>query len=214
MARVSLGLDTSGRPLVLDSTSVAKLRVAEQRLGFTFTVVQGSWRGSSGAAASAGTHDMGGVFDLRSWNIPANIGITKAVRVLRECGLIAWYRTQAQGFDPHIHCIDYGNASLSPSAARQVIAWEAGHNGLASNGPDDGPRVTIPKHAPTPPEEDMTPKEIQDAVRMTPVTKWAGKTQTQVPLHLAFRELEEEQDRMKATLAEILSTVKAIAEKG
>lgn len=146
--KVSLGRDTSGRALILDDTSVAKLRAAEARLNFKFTIVQGSYRGSNGAAASAGTHDAGGVFDLRTWNIPPSIGVNKAVRVLRECGLIAWHRTRAQGFDDHIHAIDYGNRNLSPSAARQVVAWENGRNGLANNGPDDGPRIPIPKTAP------------------------------------------------------------------
>lgn len=153
MTRVNLGRDSSGRPLVVDTTWLAKLRAAETLLGFKFTIVQGSWRGEHGAAASAGTHDRGGVGDLRTWNIPASIGIRKALTVLRECGLIAWYRTPAQGFDYHIHAIDYGNPDLAPSAARQVTSWANGRNGLANNGPDDGPRVHIPKTPPPDPEE-------------------------------------------------------------
>jgi GH25 family lysozyme M1 (1,4-beta-N-acetylmuramidase) len=148
MTRVNLGKDTSGRPLIVDDTWLAKLRVAEAKLNFKFTIVQGSWRGSSGAAASADTHNRGGVVDLRSWNLPARISPREAVRELRLAGLISWYRTNAQGFDPHIHTIDYGNPDLDPSAARQVIAWKKGRNGLANNGPDDGARVTIPKTPP------------------------------------------------------------------
>lgn len=158
MLKISLGVDTSGRALVLDDRTLAKLRHAEARLGFTFTVVQGSYRSGEGAAASAGTHDRGGVIDLRTWNLPADIAPERAVRVLRESGLIAWYRTQAQGFDPHIHAIDYGNPDLAPAAAGQVKAWEQGYNGLASYGPDDGPRVAVPKNPPTPEpseEDDM-----------------------------------------------------------
>lgn len=151
MARVNLGHDSSGRPLVVDDRTLAKLHLAEDRLGHKFTVVQGSWRGGSGAAASAGTHDRGGVIDLRTWNIPASIGVDRAVRELRKAGLIAWYRTPAQGFDPHIHAIDYGNPDLAPSAQRQVVAWQEGANGLASNGRDDGPRVPIPKNPPREP---------------------------------------------------------------
>ena len=151
MKTINLGQDTSGRPLVVDDRTLAKLRLAEERLGFTFTIVQGSYRGGEGAAASAGTHDDGGVIDLRTWNLPAHITPWQALVELRRAGLIAWYRTSAQGFDPHIHAVDYGNPSLHPSAAAQVRAWAMGKNGLANNGPDDGPKVPIPKAPPPPP---------------------------------------------------------------
>lgn len=152
MARVDLGRDSSGRPLVLDDRTLVKLRAAEAKLGHTFTVVQGSWRGDAGADASAGTHDRGGVLDLRTWDLPAAVTPQRAVLELRRAGLVAWYRTTAQGFDPHIHAVDRGNPDLDPSAARQVTAWEQGRNGLASNGPDDGPRVPIPLDPPAPPK--------------------------------------------------------------
>lgn len=158
MARVTLGTDTSGRPLVVDDRTLAKLRAAEASLGFTFTIVQGSYRGSAGAAASAGTHDGGGVIDLRTWNL-GSIAPETAVLHLRRAGLIAWYRTTAQGFDPHIHAIDYGNPWLSPAAVVQVRAWERGENGLASGGADDGPRVPIPTDPPE--EDDMAQYEAQ-----------------------------------------------------
>ncbi len=156
MKRVNLGTDTSGRPLVVDSRTLAKLRAAELRLGHKFVVVQGSYRGGAGARASAGTHDRGGVIDLRTWDLPPDISPQAAVRALREAGLIAWYRTKAQGFDPHFHAIDYGNPDLAPAAARQVTAWEQGRNGLANNGPDDGPRVSVPKDPPPKPTPGVT----------------------------------------------------------
>jgi len=156
MARITLGTDSSGRPLVVDDRTLAKLRLAEKRLGHTFVIVQGSWRAGSGAAASAATHDKGGVIDLRTWDLN---GVTpwQALVELRKAGLIAWYRTNAQGFDPHIHAIDYGNPDLHPSAATQVRAWERGENGLASGGPDDGPKVPIPKAQPAPPKPPKGP---------------------------------------------------------
>lgn len=170
MQRINLGTDTSGRPLVIDDRTQAKLRAAESRLGFTFTIVQGSYRAGDGAAASAGTHDGGGVIDLRVWNLPARITPQEAVRALRLSGFIAWYRTTAQGFDPHIHAIDYGNPALSPAAQQQVTAWRNGRNGLANNGPDDGPRVHIPLN---PPEEDDMP--LNDADK-----KWIADTMESV----------------------------------
>lgn len=145
LKRIDLGRDTSGRPLIMDERSLRKLRRAEAALGFTFTIVQGSW---SDAAASGDTHTGAGAGDLRTWNLPAHITPQRAVLELRKAGLIAWYRHSGQGFDPHIHFIDYGNPELAPAAQRQVAAWEAGRNGLANNGPDDGPRVTIPKELP------------------------------------------------------------------
>ena len=153
LKRITLGRDTSGRPLVVDERTLAKLRHAEAALGLTFTIVQGSW---SNATASANTHARAGAIDLRTWDLPSRVSPQEAVLQLRRSGLIAWYRTTAQGFDPHIHALDYGNPELDPSAARQVTAWEAGRNGLASNGPDDGPRVNIPKD---PPGDDMTPAQ-------------------------------------------------------
>lgn len=159
LRRINLGLDTSGRPLVVDARTLAKLRAAEAALGFAFTIVQGSW---SSADASAGTHTGAGAIDLRTWNLPASIPPAEAVRGLRLAGLIAWYRTPAQGFDEHIHAIDYGNPELAPAARTQVAAWEAGRNGLANNGPDDGARVTIPKQ---PPRKDWLTMATENEVR-------------------------------------------------
>ena len=163
MARINLGTDTSGRPLVVDDRTLAKLRAAETALGFRFTIVQGSYRGSAGAAASAGTHDGGGVIDLRTWDLPPGTTPQDAVLALRRAGLIAWYRTTAQGFDPHIHAIDYGNPWLAPAAVVQVRAWEAGLNGLASGGRDDGPRIPVPTD---PPEEDPMAEYADDLKRI------------------------------------------------
>ena len=149
MDTVNLGRDSSGRPLVVDRRTLDKLRLAEQRLGVRFTIVQGSWRAGQGAVASAGTHDRGGVVDLRTWDLPAHLSMTRVLTELRRAGLIAWYRTKAQGFDPHIHAVDNGNPDLASGAAAQVRAWANGLNGLASGGPDDGPRVPIPSAPPS-----------------------------------------------------------------
>jgi GH25 family lysozyme M1 (1,4-beta-N-acetylmuramidase) len=151
MTKVNLGHDTSGRPLIVDDTTLAKVRYAEAQLGFTFTIIQGSYRAADPLNRSGGTHDDGGVIDLRSWDIPKSIGIKKMLTVLRESGLICWKRNAAQGFpDNEVHCIDYGNPAISPAAHAQVVSWRNGGNGLTGphRGPDDGPRVTIPKEVP------------------------------------------------------------------
>ncbi|GAB3251403.1 hypothetical protein GCM10027425_09310 [Alteromonas gracilis] len=161
MSRVNLGRDSSGRALIVDQTTLDKLDAAELRLGITLTITQGSYINST--AASAGTHAKSGVIDLRTWDLPDRVTREQLVRTLRLCGLIAWLRTKAQGFDEeHVHAIDYGNPGLAPAAAAQVRAWQAGLNGLASAGPDDGPRVQVPKKAPPPPKVDNNVTRMRD----------------------------------------------------
>ena len=143
-ARISLGKDSSGRDCVVNRRTKQMLDAAETELGAPLTVVQGSYRAGSGAAASAATHDGGGVVDIRTWDLPARgLNVGDVVRELREVGFAAWYRTKAQGFDPHIHAVAIGDKQLHPSAAAQVTAYRKGRNGLASNGPDDGPKVSF-----------------------------------------------------------------------
>ena len=204
---VKLGKDTSGRPLVLDDRTLSKIRHAERRLGFPLTIVQGSYRAGAGAKASAGTHDRGGVVDFRVWDIPTRVGIWRVLVALREAGLIAWLRTRAQGFDPHIHAIDYGNPWLSPDAAHQVTEYEAGRNGLRSRGRDDGPRVTIPKEEP-----EMTPDEIAAA----PLVMLRGKANkpTKTTLQAVLRDLEGTQDKHGDRLAVIETKLDLLLEKG
>lgn len=144
-ARINLGHDTSGRPLIVNARTRDMLTAANKKLGFALVVIQGSYRAGHGASESAGTHDGGGAVDVRcAWGLPANTSAAKIVRVLREVGFAAWHRTENQGFDEqHIHCVAIGDHDLSPAAARQVTAYRARRNGLANNGLDDGPRVTI-----------------------------------------------------------------------
>ena len=145
MAIVTLGKDTSGRTLRLDDTFITRLRHAEKQMGFTLVIIQGSY--VTGTKASANTHDKGGVADFRSRTLTTTQR-NKALTELRKAGLIAWYRTKAQGFDPHIHAVERASKTLSASAARQVTAFLNGRNGLASNGADDGPKVTVPTALP------------------------------------------------------------------
>ena len=92
----------------------------------------GSWR----------THDGGGVVDLRSRDLfDKGLTIPQVLLALRRSGFAAWFRSPAQGFDPHIHAVALGDREASPQAAAQEAAYRNGRNGLASNGPDDGPRL-------------------------------------------------------------------------
>lgn len=134
-------------PNQLDRRTYTKLTAAEKRLGRPLTVVQGSY--SNGVSQSAGTHDGGGALDLSTRGLD-RADIWAALTALRQSGLIAWHRPAIRGlWADHIHALDYGNPRLSPAAARQVKAYEAGRDGLATNGPDTGPSVHIPKTPPT-----------------------------------------------------------------
>lgn len=140
--RLALGTDSSGRPLVINGRTAAMLKDAERRLGKRLTIVQGSFTTSN--ASSGNTHAGGGVVDIRTWDLGSrDLGIPQVLKALRTVGFAAWYRTPAQGFDPHIHAVAIGDQQMSPEAARQVADYLAGRNGLANHGPDDGPRVKV-----------------------------------------------------------------------
>lgn len=118
------------------------LREAAAHLGVShIPLTQGSYN-VGGVALSAGTHDGGGAVDT-----PAHVfghSPREVVLALRMVGFAAWHRTPAQGPWPeHIHAVAIGDRELAPAAARQVDAYRAGRNGLASNLIDDGPRVEI-----------------------------------------------------------------------
>lgn len=118
----------------VDWLTRAALEATAKRLGYALTVTQGSYN-AGGVSASAGTHDGGGVVDLAAWDH------VDKVRELRRTGFAAWYRPAIPGLWPaHIHAVLMGNRKLAPSARRQVDAYLAGRNGLANNGPDNGPR--------------------------------------------------------------------------
>lgn len=127
---------------------------------------QGSWSGS--VAASAGTHAGCGAVDLRAANLTPGQRAT-LVRELRRVGFAAWLRTPAQSDWPwHVHAvaIQRGGRShrgcLSASAHRQVDAYYSGRNGLASNGPDDGPRDYVGTTWESYREDDTMPLSDED----------------------------------------------------
>lgn len=123
----------------VDALTIHVIETAERAAGHQFVVTQGSYQAGGGDSNSAGTHDLGGVVDLR-W-----CGHSACIGHLRRAGLVAWHRTPRQGpWVDHVHGIVRGHPLLTNSAIRQVRDWEAGLNGLASRGRDDGPQVMIP----------------------------------------------------------------------
>ena len=119
----------------VDAITAAAIEKAEEIGGHEFVVSQGSYQNT--VSASAGTHDGGGAVDL-GW-----CGHVGCVLALRKAGFAAWHRNPSQGpWKDHIHAVLVDHPLLAPSAARQVVSYRDGRNGLASNGPDDGPRIS------------------------------------------------------------------------
>lgn len=114
------------------------LKLAQHWAGVTIVLTQGSYN-AGGVAASAGTHDGGGVVDI-SVNGLSSSTRTKLVVSLRKAGFAAWLRTPAQGFAYHIHACAIGDREMASGAKNQVQAYFNGRNGLANNGPDDAER--------------------------------------------------------------------------
>lgn len=124
----------------VDALTIACLERAERAAGHQFTVTQGSYQPPGGGDInSAGTHNGGGVIDLRWCGHDACIGH------LRRAGFWAWHRTPEQSSWPHhVHAGVLGHPLLAPLAKVQEQAYRDGYNGLGYNGrnaPDDGPRI-------------------------------------------------------------------------
>ena len=89
-----------------------------------------------GAAASAGTHSTGGAYDVAQVS-------PEAILVARQMGAAAWHRPynwdHAGGMEHH-HGVLNGCPHNAP-ARYQIGALAARRNGLANNGPDNGPNV-------------------------------------------------------------------------
>jgi hypothetical protein len=114
------------------------IQAAENIAGFPFVITQGSYN-KGGVKASGGTHDGGGVIDIRARDLrPAQRGA--AVLALRKVGFAAWLRTPAQANWPyHIHAVAKGDRDLSAQAQAQVLSYLHGRNGLRRQQSDDGP---------------------------------------------------------------------------
>lgn len=96
------------------------------------TMEQGGYN-RGGVAASAGTHDGGGAFDLTEFNWG------NRVRALRILGCAAWHRPynwDNRSSGAHIHAIVCGDGTASAGAKSQVADFYGGRNGLANRAKD------------------------------------------------------------------------------
>ncbi len=124
-----------------------------------FRLTQGSW---SHAAASKGTHDGPGAFDMYTSGYSGHqkdvIGMA-----LREVGFASWKRTRIPGtWEEHWHGIAMGTKDLAPLAKSQVNSYRNGRDGLIGNHRDPDPR---PKHIRTWEEYQATKKDDEPAAQ-------------------------------------------------
>lgn len=136
------------RGVLLNQRTINMIEAAEFVCGLTFVLTQGSYN-PGGVQGSAGTHDGGGAVDISLKDAKTGALFPKVRRerirsATRQVGFASWIRDPSQANWPwHTHAIAMGDPDLSPAARDQVTAYKNGRNGLASNGPDDGPRKWV-----------------------------------------------------------------------
>jgi len=137
----SIGPRTTYQGFPFNTRTVSMLLEAQRLSGVSFVVEQGSY--SPGFdPKSAGTHDGGGAVDIDARPLTSSQRLA-LVTAMRRVGFAAWLRTPAQAdWTLHIHGVAVNDLDLHPTAQNQVGKYYLGLNGLANNGPDDGPQVT------------------------------------------------------------------------
>lgn len=91
------------------------------------TMLQGGYN-KGGVAASAGTHDGGGAFDLTPYNWKNRI------YVFRLLGAAQWHRTAIKNvWVEHLHTVVCGDGTASAGAKAQVQEYYANGDGLAGS---------------------------------------------------------------------------------
>jgi hypothetical protein len=104
---------------------------------FSGLISQWGYRGGA-TAASAATHNAGGVLDVR-W---ALVDSDAKLRVWLEGGIIMFPRyTGSFATNKHGHGVLAGCPHLDPSAARQITSYRNGYDGLANPSRYPGPDV-------------------------------------------------------------------------
>ena len=129
---VSIGREVDGDPAMVCPHLAAwwpvYTELVDDRLGVALEIIQAKGKG----AQSGGTHADGTALDLRTWRFTSQ-QVLVLVALAREMGARAtWYRTQAQGFDPHIHLVL--DCPCTSAADYQTAAVDQGYNGLGAGG--------------------------------------------------------------------------------
>lgn len=115
-----------------------KLGVMKGIIERQYDVSQGSYNG--GVKASGGTHDGGGVWDMRQYDV-------ETITLARNGGAAAYHRSPEEAgsiwWPDHTHAVLVGDPCNGP-ARYQVDAYKAGYDGLGYMGrsaKDSGPKT-------------------------------------------------------------------------
>ena len=127
---------------VIDNRTASALKWVQRKAGIPVVVVQGSYKAGNGAAASAGTHDGGGVVDVQTIHLTRQQRV-RLMRWAKRAGFAAWFRNWPGNV--HAHWVLRGHRNLDPSAAAQVRSYDAHRDGLAGNAYDPTWRPRKPR---------------------------------------------------------------------
>ena len=127
---------------VIDNRTASALKWVQRKAGIPVVVVQGSYKAGNGAAASAGTHDGGGVVDVQTIHLTRQQRV-RLMRWAKRAGFAAWFRNWPRNV--HAHWVLRGHRNLDPSAAAQVRSYDAHRDGLAGNAYDPTWRPRKPR---------------------------------------------------------------------
>jgi len=131
---VDCGLDSSGRTVRMTRRSKLMFDIACEAAGVEPVIVQGMFMGQNSAAASAGTHNLAGCIDTRTWDL-TDEEIQRLVRAARSVAAVVWCR-KPPAFEEHMHWLFLGDKPMDADAAAQVSEYLAGGDGLQGSARD------------------------------------------------------------------------------
>lgn len=105
---------------------------------------------------SSDTHTRGGGTDFTPCH-------AECLLALRLAGGFIWRRLRSASWEEHFHGAPIDHPDMAPGLRRQETAYFNRRDGLAGNGPDNGPRLDpIPRPVwPWPEEDTVTPDDIK-----------------------------------------------------
>ena len=130
------------RGVTLDERTKSALQWAERKYIAKAPKKRKPWRFGQGSfsdgSLSGSTHSGGGAADVMFAGLPRKQQ-RAIVKWARRAGFAAWGRTDPKVWgagNEHAHMILRGHRTASPAAKAQVVAYDAGRDGLVSNLPD------------------------------------------------------------------------------
>ena len=113
-------------------------RLVKDRFGVSLEILQAAGSYSKSGA----THVEGTSVDWRTWRFTPAV-VNGIVALAREMGARAtWYRTKAQGFDPHVHMASTAPAAPGPTTRPQLSTPATTASGRAA----EAARTPTPHH--------------------------------------------------------------------